>query len=122
MKRFIIYLAMLVLFAATPCMAGDIEVTDVNIEWGSARYGSTSYKACVEVTNHSDVRYRVYVKLNWYDSYGYKVHYRTLSDPVRPHSSRILCVYGGLDNHDVEVFHHLEAVIDSMWELKWMPL
>ena len=118
MKRFIVYLAMVVLFAATHCLAADIEVTDVKIEWGSDRYGSTSYKACVEVTNHGDVRYQVYVKLNWYDSYGYKVHYRSLGDPVRPHSSRILCVYGGLDNHDVEVFHHLEGVIDSMWELK----
>lgn len=105
------------LLSVTSSLAADVEVTDIKIEWGSSNYGRTSYKACVEITNREDVRYQVYVKLNWYDSYGYKIHYRSLGDPVRPHSSRILCVYGGVDNHDVKVFSHLKAVIDGIWEV-----
>lgn len=117
MKRLITCLAMLVLFVGTPCLAADIEVTDVTIEWGPSNYGATSYKACVEITNHLYVRYRVYVKLTWYDLHGYKIHYRKLGDPVRPRSTRILCVYGSVDDHDVKVFRDLKAVIDGMWEV-----
>lgn len=64
MKLKVLPLALgLTLLLAYPGFTADVELTDVKINWLTKSQLVCRYRADVQVTNHADVRYQVYVRL-----------------------------------------------------------
>jgi hypothetical protein len=64
MKLKVLLLALgLTLLLAYPGFTADVEVTDVKINWLTKSRLVCRYRGDVQVINHADVRYQVYVRL-----------------------------------------------------------
>ena len=112
MKRKVMILALIfLLFLPAISFTGDLEVTDVELEWKKVWESSHSYSARIRVKNPTDRVHLFSGYLIFYDRAGYKIQQSIFRGRARPGKTVTVTTGGVLFGDDYEDIYGHEAVI-----------